>query len=90
VRSNITQLVDRLEKDGLVRRRADPNDRRGVQAALTAAGEHAHAQGQRILAEEQRGILRALSARHAASLKSVLERLAPKGGGNLFAGIVHS
>src|SRR5688572_7317990 len=26
VRSNITQLMDRLEKDGLVRRRADPDD----------------------------------------------------------------
>src|SRR5207237_4651998 len=42
VRSNITQLVDRLEKDGLVRRRADSNDRRSVRAALTAAGTRAH------------------------------------------------
>src|SRR6266516_3728317 len=38
VRSNITQLVDRLEKEGLVRRRADPTDRRSVLAALTPAG----------------------------------------------------
>src|SRR3954466_10513863 len=30
VRSNITQLVDRLEADGLVRRVDDPNDRRSV------------------------------------------------------------
>jgi len=41
VRSNITQLVDRLEKGGLVRRRPDPDDRRGVLAALTPAGEQA-------------------------------------------------
>ena len=32
VRSNITQIVDRLEKDGHVRRRADPADRRGIRA----------------------------------------------------------
>ena len=75
VRSNITQLVDRLEKDGLVRRRADPDDRRGVLAVLTAAGEQAHAQAQQVLAEEQRGILSALSARDAESLKGVLELL---------------
>ncbi|TMG94648.1 MAG: MarR family transcriptional regulator, partial [Betaproteobacteria bacterium] len=32
VRSNITQLIDRLEADGLVRRVDDPADRRGVRA----------------------------------------------------------
>jgi hypothetical protein len=36
VRSNITQLVDRLEADGLVRRVDDPTDRRGVRAADTS------------------------------------------------------
>ena len=34
VRSNITQLVDRLEKDGLVRRQGDAADRRSVRAAV--------------------------------------------------------
>jgi DNA-binding MarR family transcriptional regulator len=37
-RSNITQLVDKLEIDGLVRRVADPEDRRGIRAELTEAG----------------------------------------------------
>jgi len=32
VRSNVTQLVDRLEADGLVKRAADPADRRAVRA----------------------------------------------------------
>ena len=32
VKSNVTQLVDRLENDGLVRRVPDPNDRRSVLA----------------------------------------------------------
>lgn len=38
-RSNITQLMDRLEAEGLVRRIHDPNDRRSVLAELTPAGE---------------------------------------------------
>jgi DNA-binding MarR family transcriptional regulator len=38
VRSNVTQLVDRLEADGLVRRVADPADRRAIRAELTPLG----------------------------------------------------
>ena len=38
VRSNITQLVDRLEADGLVKRSDDPRDRRSVRAELTDEG----------------------------------------------------
>ncbi len=36
--SGITRVVDRLERDGLVERRACPTDRRGAFAAITAAG----------------------------------------------------
>jgi DNA-binding MarR family transcriptional regulator len=38
VRSNITQLVDRLEADKLVVRSDDPDDRRSIRAELTAEG----------------------------------------------------
>src|SRR5262245_66427385 len=38
VRSNITQLVDRLEADRLVERVADPADRRSLRAAVTPLG----------------------------------------------------
>ena len=75
VRSNITQLVDRLEKEGLVRRRPDPQDRRGVLAALTPAGEQAYTKGMRALVEAQQAIVRTLSAGDAASLKSALNAL---------------
>ena len=63
VRSNITQLVDRLEKDGLVRRRADPGDGRSVRAVLTPAGRQAYAKS-------------SLSAAQAAGLQSALRHLA--------------
>lgn len=36
--SGITRVVDRLERDGLVERRACPTDRRGAFAAVTADG----------------------------------------------------
>src|SRR5580765_2371155 len=39
VRPNMTQLIDRLEAEGLVRRIDDSGDRRIVRAALTRLGE---------------------------------------------------
>ena len=39
VRSNMTQLIDRLEADGLVRRVSCPTDRRSVKAEITDAGK---------------------------------------------------
>jgi DNA-binding MarR family transcriptional regulator len=45
VRSNMTQLVDRLEADRLVKRVDDPSDRRGVKAAITDEGLARHAAG---------------------------------------------
>ncbi|MBK6427594.1 MAG: MarR family transcriptional regulator, partial [Blastocatellia bacterium] len=38
VKSNVTQLVDRLETEGLVARVDDPNDRRSVLASITDLG----------------------------------------------------
>jgi len=45
VRSNVTQLVDRLEADGLVERVTDPSDRRAVRAVVTAVGRKKHTAG---------------------------------------------
>jgi DNA-binding MarR family transcriptional regulator len=45
VRSNVTQMVDRLEADGLVRRTPDPGDRRVILAELTEEGRKRQAAG---------------------------------------------
>jgi DNA-binding MarR family transcriptional regulator len=37
-KSGLTRLVDRMERDGLVRRSACPDDRRGILAELTETG----------------------------------------------------
>jgi DNA-binding MarR family transcriptional regulator len=77
VKSNITQLVDRLEADGLVMRSADPNDRRGRLAVLTPAGRDAHKKGTQIYEDTERDLLAGFDpaeARQLAALMAKLER----------------
>jgi DNA-binding MarR family transcriptional regulator len=77
VKSNITQLVDRLEADGFVTRSADPNDRRGRLAVLTPAGRAAYRKGTRIYEDTERDLLAGLDpaeARQLAALMAKLER----------------
>ena len=40
-KSNITSLIDRMERDGLIRRNAVPGDRRSYHISLTDAGHEA-------------------------------------------------
>jgi DNA-binding MarR family transcriptional regulator len=62
VKSNVTQLVDRLEGDGLVRRVPDPVDRRSVRAEVTPLGR-----------ERFRAALRAREAAEAELLAGFAE-----------------
>lgn len=61
VRSNVTQLVDRLEADGLVRRLYDPADRRTVRAELTDLGRQRQAAGSQTLAKATNDLIAKLS-----------------------------
>ena len=60
VRSNITQLVDRLEADGLVKRSDDPRDRRSVRAELTAEGRSRYEAGLKALGSAERELFKPL------------------------------
>lgn len=74
VRSNVTQLADRLEADGLVRRVDDPSDRRAIRAVVTPLGIERHAAGAkgmaalqewldaRVMPRDRDAVIRALSA----------------------------
>lgn len=75
VKSNITQLVDRLEADGFVRRLADPNDRRTRLAALTAAGRTACEDGARIRDTAAGELVGGFSADEARQLATLIARL---------------
>jgi len=57
VRSNITQLVDRLEAEGLVARTDDPRDRRSIRAELTPEGRRRQAAGLRALEQAEKELL---------------------------------
>jgi DNA-binding MarR family transcriptional regulator len=72
VRSNITQLVDRLEAEGLVRRVDDPDDRRGVRAVVTPLGIERQAAGARCVERVQREFAKTLSEADHAALARVL------------------
>ncbi|HTP61804.1 MAG TPA: MarR family transcriptional regulator [Burkholderiales bacterium] len=75
VRSNITQLVDRLEAEALVRRVDDPADRRSLRAAITPLGRERQAAGAKKVMEVRRRLGKALGAIDQAALKRALSGL---------------
>lgn len=75
-RSNVTQLVDRLEGDGLVRRIAHPTDRRAIRAELTPLGAERQAAGAEVLRELDRELAARVPAGEREVLARALERLA--------------
>jgi DNA-binding MarR family transcriptional regulator len=75
VRSNITQLVDRLEADVLVARHTDPHDRRSVRAELTPEGRRRHAAGLDALQRAEGALLAPLSPEQRKALLGLLSSL---------------
>jgi DNA-binding MarR family transcriptional regulator len=75
VRSNITQLVDRLEDDGLVRRLNDPSDRRSVRAEVTPLGRERHRAGAERVEAIQIEFAAALDGVDRQALERALESL---------------
>ena len=75
VRSNVTQLVDRLESDGLVRREADPADRRSIRAVVTDTGRDREKAGSIALANVQDEISQVLSGFDAVQIERALSAL---------------
>jgi DNA-binding MarR family transcriptional regulator len=75
VKSNITQLVDRLEADGLVVRKLDANDRRTKLAVLTAAGRKACEEGTRVQQDVERALLKRLTRDEARMLQTLVSKM---------------
>ena len=75
VKSNVTQLVDRLEADGLVNRTADPNDRRSRLAVLTEAGKAAYVKGSEIQQQAERELFGILTPSESDTLHELLGKL---------------
>jgi DNA-binding MarR family transcriptional regulator len=74
--SNLSSLIDRLERRGAVERRPDPGDRRVKALALTPEGERLRESFWRGLTEDE-GPLTPLDETALRTLVSLLDRLAP-------------
>ena len=75
VKSNVTQLVDRLEADGLVSRTADAADRRSRLAVLTDAGRKAHVRGAEIFEAAERDLFGTLTEDEGDQLHALLAKI---------------
>jgi DNA-binding MarR family transcriptional regulator len=75
VRSNMTQLVDRLEADGLVRRVHCPEDRRLVRAEITQEGKTRQANGAAEIAQLHRDFAAKVEVDDRAALARLLSAL---------------
>ena len=80
VKSNVTQLVERLEADGLAVRALDPTDRRSRLAAVTDAGRSAYEEGVRILRAAERDLFDVLTPEELSELTRLLRKLDPRCG----------
>jgi DNA-binding MarR family transcriptional regulator len=75
VRSNVTQLVDRLEADGLVQRGSCTEDRRAIRARLTPLGLERHAAGLEAIRSVQNDVAQRLGPADRARLIELLSGL---------------
>jgi DNA-binding MarR family transcriptional regulator len=62
VKSNVTQLVDKLEAEGLVARVNDPSDRRSILASITELGRERFAAGAVAMQRAEQELFGSLSA----------------------------
>ncbi len=76
VKSNVTQLVDRLEGEGLVRRETDALDRRIVLAVITPAGRSRFEEAARARALAEQELAAAVPADARSELTALLSALA--------------
>jgi DNA-binding MarR family transcriptional regulator len=71
----MTARLDRLEEAGLVRRRPDPEDRRGLKIELTDAGRRKYQEAIGAQAEKEAFVAAALTDQEKDELNALLRRL---------------
>jgi MarR family 2-MHQ and catechol resistance regulon transcriptional repressor len=74
-RSTLTNVLDRLESRGLVRRELNPADRRSFVVHLTARGERAAARVLAVLDELERRVRTSVAERDLQGLEAVVTAL---------------
>ncbi|MDR7001721.1 MarR family transcriptional regulator [Neobacillus niacini] len=71
----ITQIINTLEKDGLVERKIDPDDRRAVKINLTSNGERAVIEARRAFFESFSGLIDHLGEEDIEKLAELLSKV---------------
>jgi DNA-binding MarR family transcriptional regulator len=71
----VTELVDTLERDGLVTRQADPSDRRALLVGLTSEGQAALAAARATRARLMKQVFGALDAGDRATMARLLQTI---------------
>ena len=75
VKSNITQLMDRMEADDLVERTSHTSDRRSIRASITAEGRRRYSAAAKVLEEQERALLKCLAEADRRKLRKLLDQL---------------
>lgn len=73
--STLTHHLDRLERDGLIVRTRDVEDRRIVRISLTELGKHRRTELEAVVRANDDRLNSLLNQRDAAALRRLLERL---------------
>lgn len=74
-KSNATQIIDRLETEGLVRRVPHPEDRRSIRVEVTEEGARRYEVGVGIRASVSASILETLNTDEQQQFESLLDKL---------------
>ncbi len=75
VKSNITQLMDRMEADALVERTSHASDRRSIRGSITAEGRRRYTAAAKILEEQERALLKCLPEAERRQLRKLLDQI---------------
>lgn len=75
-RNSISRAVKRMEKEGYVTRKQDPDDLRKSKLKATISGQKLHDQVAARFVKREAEILRALSSRERAQFQNMLSKLA--------------
>lgn len=73
--STMTGLLDRMERDGLLTRTPDPDDRRAQRICLTPAGQAAQAPIMKAMDETIAGIMAGISDEEIETMKRLLRKI---------------
>ncbi len=73
--STMTGLLDRMERDRLLKREPDPNDRRASRILLTTKGADAKAPATKVVSATLEGALKTISKKDIETTKKVLRTI---------------